>query len=108
MTRLGYALCTVYTAAFVWLAWQTVVAFNREPLWSTALNVATSFVLVIAFVQQLELADARRELAGHQHQEARRRRVVEGRPLDAHEAAVFNRLAASVNLPGPDEPRSAA
>jgi low affinity Fe/Cu permease len=108
VTRLRYALCTIYTAAFVWLAWQTVTTYGREPLWSTALSVAVSVVLVIAFIQQLELADRDREAARLRQQETRRRLVAEGQPLDAHEAAAFNRLAASVNLPGPDEPRSAA
>ena len=106
MTRLGYALCTLYTGAFTWLAWQTATAYGREPLWSTALNAAIAVILVIAFVQQLELADRQRETARLQQQEARRQLVTEGRPLNAHEAAAFNRLAASINLP--DDPRSSA
>jgi low affinity Fe/Cu permease len=106
VTRLAAALCALYTLTFVWLAWSTVSTFSSAPLWSTVFNVAASLVLVIAFVQQLQLGDALRLIADLEDQARREHEARNGRPLDRQEAAAWWELAEQ--LTEPDDPRSAA
>lgn len=97
------ALCTLYLTAAAWLIWCTAQACGHAPLWLTALNTAASIVLLIAFVQQLNLRDARRHIAVLHESAAREHEAFNGRPLTQLEAFMWEGLAEQLTEPDDHE-----
>jgi hypothetical protein len=71
MTRFARALCALYSALTVFLAYCAVLQFQYGPPWAVPLFVAASIVPVIATLRELEFADGRRRAAVHAERAAR-------------------------------------
>ncbi|MGW2720819.1 hypothetical protein [Streptomyces sp. NPDC001492] len=97
------ALCTLYLAASAWLIWCTAQTSGHAPFWHTALNAAASVVLLAAFVQQLDLRDARRHIAVLHESAARKHEAFHGRPLTQLEAFMWEGLAEQLTEPDDHE-----
>lgn len=105
MTRGSRALCTLYLTASAWLICCTAHTYGHAPTWYTALNAAGAVVLLIAFVQQLDLREARQHIAALHETAAREHEQRNGRPLNQLEAAMWIGLAAQLT---DDDPRNSA
>lgn len=97
MTRGSLALCALYLATALWLAWCTVITFGGVPIWVTLLNTAASVVAVMAVVREAELGDERHRVAVLVERESRRAAWPElpadGEPLDDSERAAWQEIA---------------
>ncbi|MBA4865951.1 hypothetical protein H1V43_32325 [Streptomyces sp. PSKA54] len=73
MSRPARALCALYSATALFLAYCAVIQCQAGgPLWAVPLFVAASIVPVIATLRELELADERRTTATLTAREIRR------------------------------------
>ena len=102
------ALCLIYLAVTVWLALCTALTYGTVPAWATVTMTAATLTLIIAIRKETDLRNAREHINNLEELKRREEHRRNGRPLNQVEQAVFQRLAASVELPGPDEPRGAA
>ncbi|MGW5123257.1 hypothetical protein ACWEQ7_04180 [Streptomyces sp. NPDC004069] len=106
MTRGSRALCALYTATALWLAYCTLQQARYGQPWPAALLAVASLAPIIGVIRETVLADERHQLAALAERHARRAHPDNGQPLTAHEQAAFKRLASSINLPG--DPRNTA
>ena len=108
MTLGSRALCLLHLTITPWLAIAATLTHDTVPAWATAAMAAASLTPVIAIWRERDLRHERRHVAALIERQIREEYRRNGRPLNQVEQAVFQRLAASVELPGPDEPRSNA
>lgn len=59
MTRFARVLCVIYGATMVFLAWATTMSALADSVWSVFLFAAASVVPIIAWLREVEFAEAK-------------------------------------------------
>jgi hypothetical protein len=96
MNNHGRALCTLYTAVTLWIAWCTVQTFGHVPLWTSITMAAASVAPICAGLRESTHADELRALRVELERAARPAVV---RPvISQEERAVFDELVAGLGM----------
>ena len=92
------AMCGLYIATALWLAWCAVRQYQYGALWAACLFAAASVVVVIGVVRETVLAEERRTIAALQQRSVRdafnaEPRPADGTPLNAGEQEAWQEIA---------------
>lgn len=96
MTNQGRALCTLYTAVTLWLAYCTVQTWSHVPLWTSAIMAAASLITIVAGLRESTHAD---ELRAVRVQLERAARPVQPKQvISPEERARFYEITAGLGM----------